>query len=179
MGPRCRRASLRPCSEPLMGNATTWKGNSDAGQREVDNALHAIGRLFEPGDVIEIRALNVGGTSDRAGVTYSGYFNFENEKAIGDAIRRLDGRAEAIYVVLNRFNPSRLALANNRLQARPRSTTSDPDITLRRWLYIDVDANRPAGISATDEEHEAALQRTVEIREFLRSRAWPEPVSGD
>src|SRR5262249_61871146 len=103
-----------------------------------------------------IRALNVGGTSDRAGVTYSGYFNFENEKAIGDAIRRLDGRAEGIYVVLNRFNPSLLARANNRLQPRPRSTTSDPDTSLRRWLYIDVDDNRPAGISDKTAASESA-----------------------
>jgi archaellum biogenesis ATPase FlaH len=162
-----------------MGNATNGGVNGGAAERAVEDSLHAIRVLFEPGDVIEIRALNVGRTSDRAGVTYSGYFTFENEKAIGDAIRRLDGRAEGVYVVLNRFNPSLLARANNRLQVRPRNTTSDLDIIQRRWLYIDVDAKRPAGISATDAEHEAALQRTVRIRQFLRSRAWPEPVSAD
>jgi hypothetical protein len=47
-----------------------------------DDALRTIGALFEPGDVIEIRALDVGRTLDRAGSTYAGYFNFEN----GDAI---------------------------------------------------------------------------------------------
>ncbi len=162
-----------------MGSATNPNGNSGAAERVAENALHTIGLLFEPGDVIEIRALNVGQTRNRAGATYSGYFNFEREEAIRDAIRYLDGRAEGVYVVLNRFNPALLARADNRLQAKPKHTTTDADIIQRRWLYIDVDANRPAGISATEDEHQAALQQTLRIREFLRSRAWPEPVIAD
>lgn len=82
-------------------------------------------------------------------------------------------------MVLNRFNPDLLARSNNRLRVRPKQTTSDPDIVERRWLYIDVDARRPSGISATREEHEAALQRAPSIREFLAERGWPEPVHGD
>jgi hypothetical protein len=52
-------------------------------------ALRAIGALFEPGDVIEIRALNVGRTADRSGVTYSGYFNFENRGVLSARLRSL------------------------------------------------------------------------------------------
>lgn len=162
-----------------MENPTKSGSDAGASAKTVGEALHAIGLLFEPGDVIEIRALDVGRTHERAGVTYSGYFTFENHKAIGDAIRSLDGRAEAVYVVLNRFNPALLARADNRLQARPKHTTSDPDITQRRWLYIDADPTRPSGISATDEEHEAALERTARIADFLRSQGWPEPISAD
>lgn len=42
----------------------------------------------------------------------------------------------------------------------------DADIIEWRWLYIDVDAIRPAGISASNTEHEAALERTLRVREF-------------
>jgi hypothetical protein len=52
---------------------------------------------------------------DRAGVTYSGYFDFENCDAIAGAVTQLNGRAEGVYVVLNRFNPTLLARAKNRL----------------------------------------------------------------
>jgi len=142
-------------------------------------ALRTIGALFEPGDVIEIRALDVARTSDHAGNTRAGYFNFENNSAITAAIRSLDGNAEGVYVVLNRFNPDLLARSNNRLRVRPKHTTSDADITELRWLYIDADAIRPAGISATDTEHDAALQRIVTIREFLAGYGWPEPIQGD
>lgn len=156
-------------------------GDSGRGEvsRAADEALRTIGLLFDPGDVIEIRALGVGKSLDRAGVTYSGYFNFENENAIKAAIRRVDGRSEGVYVVLNRFNPELLMRANNRLQTRPKHTTSDADILERRWLYVDADPVRPAGISATDKEHQAAMRRAQEIRDFLRSATWPEPILAD
>ena len=145
----------------------------------ITEALRSIGAVFEPGDVIEIRALDVGRTPDRAGNTFAGYFNFENSEAIASAIRKVDGRAEGVYVVLNRFNPDLLARSNNHLTSRPKHTTSDADIIEWRWLFIDADANRPAGISATAAEHEAALQRTLAIRDYLAERGWPEPVRGD
>ena len=141
--------------------------------------LRAIRTIFEPGDVIEIRALDVGRTPDRSGSTYAGYFNFENQDAITSAIRKVDGQAEGVYIVFNRFRPELLPRSNNRLKNRPKHTTGDADIIERRWLFIDADAIRPTGISATDTEHEAAVQRTVAIRENLAERGWPEPIRGD
>jgi len=141
--------------------------------------LRTIGALFQSGDVIEIRALDVGRTPKRPGITFAGYFNFENAEAIRKAVRELDGRAEGIYVILNPFDPNLLARANNRLQAGLRQTTSDKDIIQWRWLYIDCDSERPAGISATDQEHKAALDRAAAIREFLSNRGWPEPIYSD
>jgi hypothetical protein len=155
------------------------RGEAASSRQAVEEALRAIGALFEPNDVIEIRALNVGGTSRYSGVTISGYFNLENGPAIAKAVQELDGRAEGIYVVLNRVHPALLARANNRLQPKPKHTTSDTDIIERCWLYIDADPVRPAGISSTDEEHEAALNRANEIREFLSAQGWPAPLYAD
>ncbi len=147
--------------------------------RWIEEALLTIGVLFEPDDVIELRALDVGRTPDRAGVTHSGYFNRENEQAIRVALQMLDGKAEGIYLVLNRFNPDLLARSNNQIKARPKHTTSDADILEWRWLYVDLDAVRAAGISASDEEHGAALQRIESVREFLAERGWPNPIVAD
>jgi hypothetical protein len=146
---------------------------------KVEKALAAIGALFEPGDVIEIRALNLGRTPTSSGSTHSGYFEFEARDAIAKALMQLDGRAEGIYVVLNPLNPSLLARANNRLQAKPKNTTADADIIKWRWLYIDCDPVRPAGISSTDAEHDAALDRAGQVRDFLTGRGWPEPIYSD
>jgi P4 family phage/plasmid primase-like protien len=147
--------------------------------RYIEHSLAAIGLLFEPGDIIEIRALEFRRQPEHAGITYAGYFNFENERAIAQAIRSVDGRAEGVYVVLNPFNRELLARSNNRLKARLKHTTTDADILERRWLYIDADAIRPAGISATDAEHAAALERALAIRGFLSSLRWPQPINAD
>ena len=156
------------------------QGTNCTSQQQADQqALSTIGLLFEPGDVIEIRALAVGRNPSNPGATYSGYFIFENRDAIARAITQLDGRAEGIYVLLNPCKPELLARANNRLQAKPKHTTSDVDITERRWLFIDADAVRLAGISATDVEHQTALDRATQIRDFLDSRGWPAPVFCD
>lgn len=60
-----------------------------------------------------------------------------------------------------------------------RETTADRDILNRRWLPLDFDAVRPAGISSTNVEHEAALDRAQQCREWLRSQGWPEPIFAD
>src|SRR5688572_7692756 len=98
-----------------------------------------IGTLFEPNDVFEIRALGVRGTHYGRGSTHSGYFDFENHRAITAAIRSVDGKAEGVYVVLNRLNPQLLARSANRLTIGPKHTTTDADIIQWRWLYIDAD----------------------------------------
>ena len=148
-------------------------------QQAVTEALRAIGVIFEPGDVIEIRALDVGRNEDYAGSIRAGYFNFENSDAMAAAIRSVDGDAEGVYVVLNRFDPELLARSSNRLRVRAKNTTKDADILEWRWLYIDADAVRPAGMSATDAEHSAALEKILSIRQFLSERGWPDPIHGD
>ena len=124
-----------------------------------DEALRTIGVLFEPGDVFELRALNVGRNATRTGRTHAGYFNFENEQAIRAAINQVDGKAEGVYVVLNRFKKDLLVRSENRLQVSPKHTTCDADVVEWVWLYIDIDAIRPAGISANDEEHQRRSKR--------------------
>jgi hypothetical protein len=148
-------------------------------RQSCEQAVRAIGLLFKPGDVIEIRALNVDRGPTRSGVTYSGYFEFDAGEEIARALASLGGRADGIYVALNQVNPTLLARARNRLQLGLKNTTSDADIIAWRWLYIDVDPVRPAGISATDAEHQAAHECAIRIREWLSGRGWPEPVYAD
>ena len=74
-----------------------------------------------------------------------------------------------------------LARCSNRIKSRARTTTSDKDIARRRWLLIDCDAVRPADISSTDTEHEAALlPRPRDIRRVLgRRKACPRQLLAD
>lgn len=125
-----------------------------------------------PGGVHEVRILNGG----RDG-TVSGYFDCA-EKLARAAIR-YDGMVVGIYMTLNPCNPALLARAANRLVTRVRTTTSDVDIIRRRWLYVDLDPVRPAGISSTRNEHGSAITTACGIEDDLRGYGFPRPVICD
>lgn len=131
----------------------------------------AISLLLAPGQVCELRVLNT-----RKG-TVSGYFSDVDKSA--QAATNWSGKAPAIYLTLNPVNPVLLARASNRVKEYARETTADSQIIGRRWLPIDFDAVRPAGISSTDAEHQKALERAREAREWLRLQGWPEPIYAD
>lgn len=133
--------------------------------------------LFAPGQVVELRALDAVTREWRRPHTVSGYF--DDWERLATAATSIQARG--IYVTLNPVNPALLARANNRMwdmQAGD-SSTSDNDIVARRWLPIDCDPVRPAGISATAAEHDLALARAREIRDHLSARGWPEPLLAD
>jgi hypothetical protein len=72
-----------------------------------------------------------------------------------------------------------LARANNRAKPYAENTTKDNEIQRRARLLLDFDPKRPPGISSTDAEHQAALERARQCRDYLRERGWPEPILAD
>jgi hypothetical protein len=128
--------------------------------------------LVQSGDVIEVRIPNTGRTG-----TVSGYFDDLQEAAAH--AEAWSGRAPGVYITLNPVKPALLARAKNRLEVHAKTTTPDGEIQSRRWLLLDFDSKRPAGISATDAEHEAALAMAKKCRMWLRSLGWPNPVLAD
>ncbi len=76
----------------------------------------------------------------------------------------------------NPVHPALRARAANRLKDHSDATTSDKDILRRCYFYIDVDPIRPSEISATAEEHAAALGTTAGIVCYLTDQGWPDPV---
>src|SRR5439155_3437167 len=84
-----------------------------------------------------------------------------------------------VYVTLNPCTPALLARSANRLTERAQQTTSDSDITQRCWLPIDFDPVRPAGISSTATEHDAAVQHARQCYAWLKQRGWPVPLAAD
>ena len=109
--------------------------------------------------------------------TIRGYFN--DLDLATKAVAVWSGKVPAVYLTLNPVNPALLARARNRLETYAETTTSDNDILQRRWLLIDLDPKRPAGISSSAAEHTAALKRAETIREWLHDQGWPEPITAD
>ena len=127
-----------------------------------DGLRRGVKALCSSSGVHEVRALGV----ERAG-TVSGYFDGEHRDDLIEACAELSGVAEGVYMTLNPVMPDVLARAVNRCRNYAKHTTGDAEIAERCWLPLDFDPARPAGISSTDGEHEAALAMARDCREHL------------
>jgi hypothetical protein len=118
-------------------------------------------RMFVlPGEVVEIRIPHFKGRINDENVrgTATGYF--DDHKAFCDVVRALDRQLHGgIYFTLQVIDPRLLARAFNKMKPGI-SATSDNNVLAYRWLYLDTDPTRPAGISSSDSE----LQKAFEVR---------------
>ena len=133
--------------------------------------LAALAVLFDPGDVIELRAFHRGRKR-----TDAGYFDSDHWEVLADHAARLSASGAAVYITLNPVDPQLLNRYSNRIEANASSTTTDKQVTRRRWLLIDLDPARPSGTSATDTQLEAARIKELEVYNYLVGIGWPAPV---
>lgn len=143
------------------------------GRQERPSLLHGdsarfLAALWQKGDVREARVLG------RNGVRASGYF--DDPDGLIEAVDQWDG-TENIYVTLNPVQSSLLARSPGKLAARPRTTSADADVLERRWLFIDIDAEHPAGVSSSEEELSEAASVLDRLTTALGTDAWPEPIT--
>lgn len=139
---------------------------------DITEINRAISVLFKNGDTVELRALRVNGKQ-----IHAGYFRDFNKLATEAA--RLSGQAGGVYCVLNQINPALYARAADRIEVNPENLTQDVDIRWRRYLPFDVDPIRPAGISSSDDEHEAAIHVARAIRDYLLTIGIEHTILGD
>ena len=140
-------------------------GSTTQAKADIAEIKRALSVFFTPGDVVELRALDV------RGKTYAGYFS--NYQKLANEAAKLSGNAAGVYAVLNRINPELLARSANRITLAPKNLTQDSDVTRRLWLPIDIDARRPKGISSTDAEHEVALATAKAVKTYLIEIGFP------
>ena len=140
-----------------------------------ETILSSLLSTADPGQVIELRFI----TSDGIG---SGYYNTPAKLAEAAAILDQNPQVKGMYITLNTINPALLARRENRIITRlskKDATTADQDIIRRVWLPIDIDPARPSGVSSSNAEHIAALEKADEIAKYLSSVSWPEPIRAD
>lgn len=138
--------------------------------------LQSAKLIMKPGKVYELRALGIpsGGGYTR---TYAGWFD-SPEKLADSAFKMEVQNPDYVSITLNPVNPDLLARSANKMRHLKKGdpSTTDADIIERAWLPIDLDPIRPAGISSTDEEHQAALQLAFQMIDDLAADGWPEPI---
>lgn len=126
------------------------------------------------GKLVEIRLLGKN--------TYSGYFT-NIETLITQIKPYLDannaqyyGNLQAYYT-LNEINADLYSREQRDVFVKkPKSTTTDGDIVRRCFVLIDLDPNRSAGISASNEEFEKAHLKAVDLYRYLIKEGFKEPI---
>lgn len=153
------------------------QGEEGAAVIDTDAVAYALRVIIPPGQVFELRILDAVTREDRRPHTESGYF--DNIEAAVTALGRII-RAKGIYFTPNPVKPALLGRAVNKIRpAEKGSLTTDKDIIRRHWLLVDCDPVRPADLSSTDAEHEAAKRRCYQIAKVLHGEGWPWPILGD
>jgi len=128
----------------------------------------------EQNHVVEVRMFGV----EYKG-TISGYYDSDHIDKLAKDVYQYDGKAESIYMTLNPVDPALLGRANNKLKEKAKATTSDNHIVKRTLLLIDIDPERPSGISSSDEEKKKAKVVVDKIYKDLKSKGLPKPIAAD
>jgi hypothetical protein len=132
-----------------------------------------------PDDVAELRALQV---SQRYGrpATVAGFFDGQHLADMATAALELTEQCRGVYLTMNPLRREILARCANRTKkAEQGDLASDQHVACRRWLLLDIDPVRVAGIGATDAEKAAAREVADAVRRDLDGRGWPAPILAD
>lgn len=145
----------------------------------METIRRALDTFIAPGATAELRIIDAP-TGNEYTANYTGFFN-DMEKMAAAAFK-YSGKAPAVYFTIQQCKPDVLARADNRMKkavGKKGISTSDHEIEKYNWLPIDLDAKRMRGISATDSEHEMAMDRARAVFKFLTGKGWPKPIVGD
>lgn len=159
-----------------MSDHSTTPSNKDTSH--CTDVAEFLRILIEPENVFEVRSIRC---PEKPGGTFvstaAGWFNDIEPAAIG--VEHIEARRPpACYVTLNPVRLALLARGLNRVTHNVKSTTSDDDIVRRRWLFVDIDARRPAGVSSTDCELLKASELSDTLLAAMSTNGWPEPLEG-
>ena len=130
-------------------------------QSEIAATVYKVlSALYHPQDVLELRILGL-----PRGEVKAGYY--DDKIKMADRAAHYSGRGNSIYAVVNPVNPEIKKRPRNKLTEWAKDLTKDKDIPHRRYVFVDCDPVRPSNLSATDTEHQAAIEKAWEIREWL------------
>lgn len=105
--------------------------------------------------------------------TLSGYFN--NALDIFNAISRYAGKYN-IFFTMNEVSPEIISRSKDHFTKYAKNTTTDSEIRRRKWILLDFDPVRPAGISSSEEELKSAKSCAMKVRKYLSEEGFPAPV---
>ena len=129
----------------------------------------AIAILQSPGDVFEVRAI---GTAKKD--ILSGYFR--DAETLLKAFDTIDMRRRNVYITLGKVKDECFARSQSECFLKSPQTSSDTEIVSYRWLFVDLDPVRTAGISSSDTELEYAKELSEVVLQYMQNLGFEKPV---
>lgn len=140
-----------------------------AGYLNENQIRKTISILKPDNELFEIRILS----SNKKSII-SGYFR--DADTLIQALDRVDVRSKNIYITLNCVKDELYSRMQHDTFLQVSQTTSDTEIIGYEWLFIDLDPVRPAGISSSEDELNAAIEQAKKIYLYLKELGFNEPV---
>ena len=104
----------------------------------------------------------------------SGYF--KDADTLIEAFNTVDLRGTNTYITLNKPMDALYSRQQANRLLSVKNTTSDKEIEALDWLFVDLDPERPSGISSTDIELEASQTLAQRVYVYLKGVGFEEPV---
>lgn len=147
-------------------------------RRTLPYTIDWLSNLIAVDQVFEIRGLGQR--------KFSGFFDHAHIKEAAIAALTLSDQTDrsgqwechGVYWTLNPLDPSVLARRANRVASvgKDFALARDSDVIRRRWILVDCDPVRTAGVSSASDELLAAFNMICDVREHLRTWFPIDPV---
>lgn len=127
--------------------------------------------IFKPNNALfEVRII---GKGNRKRII-SGYFTDVN--TLIKQFDTIDPRATNMYITINKVNTACYSREQHDCFRQTDATTRDHEIDAYEWLFVDLDPERLAEISSSDEELEAAKELSDKVYEYMKNLGFYDPV---
>jgi hypothetical protein len=151
-----------------------------SGKITVETIADWLRLFFEPGDVTELRAVRCQDNEKYRPHTEAGFFDYEHFDLMAETAMDLARISEGVYFTFNPLDPQiRFTVCNRVKHIFTESLSADTDVLCRRWLLVDADPVRRAGIPSTDAEKADAKKVARAVRDWLTERGWTRPIVAD
>lgn len=104
----------------------------------------------------------------------SGYF--KDADTLIEAFNTVDLRGTNVYITLNKPMDALYSRQQADRLLAVKNTTTDKEIEALDWLFVDLDPERPTGISSTDIELESSQALAQRVYVYLKGVGFEEPV---
>ncbi len=136
-----------------------------------DEIRKTINAIKPEGELFEVRCLEANGRK-----VYSGYF--KSPESLIAQLCRLNSTDSNIYITLGKVKEDCYSREQReKFVMNAKNTTNDNDIVGYKWLFIDVDPQRPAGVSSSEEQLQKAKERGNRIYVFMKNLGFNDPVT--
>lgn len=132
----------------------------------------AILQFHPEGELFEVRIIG----SAKNKKPLSGYF--KDVDSLLEALKYVDLRGTNIYFTLQQISSALFSRQQSNRFVAGANSTQDHEVMGYKWLFIDLDPDRPTGISSTKEELQKSFDLAKRVYGFLKNYGFEEPVKG-